>query len=254
MMCHDVTRLLPLYLDSELSPETSFAIAEHLEVCPTCDARAENERGLELSIRSRLLVPEPEDTAAWDTATGGVRRGLARSPVRRVALVAAAAVAVVLLATLAPWTHRELDMARSAAADHGRFITEVAEEDVPSATLDQLEVVTTRTLHGSLQVPAALPAGYQLVKVGQCTLDGAPVAYVILTGGGEPVSLFLMDRSELSRFPGAAARLAKEPTGVACDVKGRAFFLTGAADRLACGVGKLDGAELERLVRWLLSG
>jgi hypothetical protein len=63
-----------------------------------------------------------------------------------------------------------------------------------------------------------------------------------------------MDRRELSRFPDAAERLAENPAVVTCDVKGRAFYLAGVPDFLACGVGKLGVADLQRLVLWLLSG
>jgi hypothetical protein len=61
-----------------------------------------------------------------------------------------------------------------------------------------------------------------------------------------------MDRAELYRFPDAAARLAQEPDGVACQVGGRRFFLIGAANVVACGIGRMEPAALRDLVRWLL--
>jgi anti-sigma factor RsiW len=258
MRCPEVVRLLPLFLDSELSPETNYAVAEHFERCPGCLARVERERRLEEEMRARLTEPAPGDAAAWDEAMRAAARQEASARRRRmrgrVAGWAAAAAAALLLAASLPRTHRELDLAGSAAADHSRFVAEAAEEGLPPATLDQLEAIAGRTFPAARPVPGTLPAGYRLLKVGRCTLDGAPVAYLVLVGGGEPVSLFLMDRGELSRFPGAARRLAEDPAGVSCEVKGRAFFLAGAPDRLACGVGKLEAAELERLVLWLLSG
>lgn len=254
MRCPDVVRLLPLFLDSELSPETAYAVAEHLERCPACLARVGRERGLEEQIRARLMEAAPDDAAAWDGAMRAVARQKAPARWGRMTGWVAAAAAALLLAAFLPRAHRELDLAGSAAADHSRFVTEAADEGLPPATLDELEAVAGRIFRTARPVPRNLPAGYRLLKVGRCTLDGAPVAYLVLAGSGEPVSLFLMDRGELARFPGAAGRLAKDPGGVACEVKGRAFFLAGAPDRLACGVGRLDPAELERLVLWLLRG
>ena len=254
MRCHDVTRLLPLYLDSELSPETSFAVAEHLERCPACLARVEGERRLEERIRTRLMEPASDDAAAWERA---VRRAAGQGARgrrwHRTGLIAAGFAALVLAVCL-PHIHRELDLAGSAAADPARFVAEVAEEGLPPASLDQLEAIAGRTFRAARPVPPTLPAGYRLLKVGRCTLDGAPVAYLVLAGDGEPVSLFLMERPELARFPGAAGRLAEDPAGVACQVDGRAFFLAGAPDHLACGIGRLAPSRLRDLVLWLLDG
>ncbi len=254
MRCHDVVRLVPLFLDSELSPETNYAVAEHLDRCPACLARVEGERRLEERIRARLMESTPDDAVAWERAVSAAAGQRARwRPGRRTGLAAAAAAAL-LLAAFLPRAHHELDLAGSAAADHARFVAEVTEEDLPPATLDQLEEIASRTLRGSGTTPSSPPAGYRLLKVGRCTLDGAPVAYLILAGSGEPVSLFLMNREDLRRFPGAAERLARDSAGVACEVDGRAFFLAGAGDRLACGVGRLSPPRLRDLVLWLLDG
>ena len=257
MMCHDVTRLLPLYLDSELSPETSFAIAEHLGSCAACQARVERERKLEEEVRDRLTKPAPEDGDAWEQAVRAMasrREAGVRQERRGIAVAAAVGVAALLLAAIIPRAHGELDLARSAATDHARFAIQVAAEDVSRATMDELQAVASRTISGAVHVPAGPPAGYRILKVGRCNLDGAPVAYLIIAGSGEPVSLFLMDRQEMSRFPEAARRLAKDPGGVACDVKDCVFYLAAADELLAFGVGELSAAELERLVLWLLSG
>ena len=68
MRCHDVSRFMSLFLDSELSPETNLQMVEHLEQCPSCAARIDRERQLEERVRDVLLRSTREDDVAWERA------------------------------------------------------------------------------------------------------------------------------------------------------------------------------------------
>ena len=255
MTCHDASRLLPLFLDSELSPEVTLEMEEHFESCGECRRRLAAERGLEDSMRATLLEPGQTDRELWDRAVAvvvrpGRRGGLAGT--RVVGFAAVAGFAAVLVFAVVGLPHRELDLARSAAIDHRRFIVEISEEALPPATMHEFFDAGSRTLPLGTTLPADPPAGYSLLKTGQCTLDGARVAYVVLERQGEPISVFLMARDGLGRFPRFAAKLGIEPSGVNCRVAGRHFFGAGNRRLVACAVGQADPEELRNLVRWAL--
>ena len=257
MRCHEASRLLPLFLDSELSPEVTLEMEEHFESCEDCRRRLEAERRLEDSMRATLLEPDPSDAPTWDRAVAlaaqaGRRSGLSTTWVA--ALAAAAVFVVVLALVIAGAQHRELDLARSAATDHARFIAEIGEESLPPATMQAFFDVGSRILPRGAFLPAVLPAGYGLLKTGQCKLDGAPVAYLVVGRHGEPISVFLMSRAALLRFPRFAAKLGAETAGITCLVSGRRFFGAADTDVVACAIGRANPAELRNLVRWALSG
>ena len=255
MRCHEASRLLPLFLDSELSPEVTLAMEEHFETCEDCRSRLEAERGLEDSMRAALLEPHPLDAATWDRAAAlavrsGRRGGLTST--RAVALAAAAVSVVVVGFAIVGAPHRELDLARSAASDHARFIVEVSEEALPPATMVEFLDSGRRTLPQGTSLPAELPTGYGLLKTGQCKLDGAPVTYVVMGRRGEPISVFLMARDALRRFPRFAKKLDVEPSGVSCQAAGRRFFGAGNRSIVVCAVGRANPDELRKLVGWAL--
>ncbi len=256
MRCHEAIRLMPLFLDSELSSEMTLEVEEHFESCVDCRARLERERALERSMRVTLLEPEAGDAAAWEHAAQRAlrigRHGRLHVNWRAVSAAAAALVAVVASALL--WLPpRELDLARSAATDHVRFVAEISDEALPPATMSAFLEAGTQTLPPGSMIPTALPAGYGLLKTGQCKLDGAPVAYVVVGQHAEPISVFLIPRAELRRFPAFAVKLWRERSGVACQVAGRRFFGAGSRNVVACAVGRTNPSELQVLVHWALS-
>ncbi len=256
MRCHEARRLLPLFLDSELSPEVTLGIEEHFQGCASCRRRFESERGLEASMRSRLLASEPADRTAWDRALARAIQPHPRLRLSRggwAALALSTAFLGVIAVGLVTQRHHELDLARAAARDHARFLVEVREELLPPATMSQFSEVARRALPPGTAVPHDLPAGYELLKTGQCKLDGAPVAYVVMGGESEPVSVFLMPRQALARFPGFAARLGAETSGVNCQVPVGRFFGLGAGSVVACAVGRAAPADLQQIVRWALA-
>ncbi len=256
MTCHEAMRLLPLFLDSELSPEVTLAMEEHIESCASCRRRLESERNLEKAIRVVLIELQPDDAATWREA---LDRAVRQRPMWRLSRggVAALALGSTLLVGVAmgvmAWPHRELDLARSAATDHARFLVELREEVLPPATIRQFADIAHRTLPLGVDAPRALPSSYELLKTGQCRLNGAPVAYVVVRKNAEPLSVFLMPRQALTRFPAFAARLGTETRGVNCKVRGARFFGLASGNVVACAVGRADPAELQQLVRWALA-
>ncbi len=248
---------MSLFLDSELSSEVTLEVQEHLESCRSCCDRFERERRLEETMRAVLLEVGPDDAAVWDRAVlQAVRARRQRfSTLQKIASLAGVALFAALIAIyFFPADRRELDLARSAASDHSRFLVEVREEALLPATLTQFRDTGRQTLPPGMNLPAALPAGYRLLTTGRCKLDDASVVYLVMKHSGEPISLFLMPRGELHRFPRFGDKLRVEPVGVNCQISGRRFFGAASQEAVACAVGRADLAELQELVRWLLAG
>lgn len=57
--CSVVRDLLPLYIDKETGAETTALISEHLDVCPECRRRYENEKAGHIA---RSMKTPPRDS------------------------------------------------------------------------------------------------------------------------------------------------------------------------------------------------
>jgi len=118
MKCADVRDLLHPFLDGELEVEKNVAVLKHLELCPACQARSEQETRLrEVLARGAREELSPAErrrlvTGALDRAEGAEGSGSGRiTPLagrRRPVLVralAAAAAAALLLAAGGAWLY-----------------------------------------------------------------------------------------------------------------------------------------------------
>ena len=103
MKCVSVRRSLGFYLDSELSPEVSLAIADHLESCGGCRRRSVGEARIEAGLRDSLAALDSPHVAAMDRAVAGALGSIGVSPALAVAVIVLAAIG----GALAPlWLHR----------------------------------------------------------------------------------------------------------------------------------------------------
>ncbi len=51
MDCKDIQKLLSPFIDNELGAQDSFAVAEHLETCPSCLHEMEAMRDLDEQLK-----------------------------------------------------------------------------------------------------------------------------------------------------------------------------------------------------------
>lgn len=92
MNCQIIRDLLPLYCDDVCSRESRQAVEEHLAVCPDCQRVFQGMR------REKAVVPFPTDGKEEARVLETVKRRFSRQRVK--AVIAAAAVTVLLIATL----------------------------------------------------------------------------------------------------------------------------------------------------------
>ncbi len=135
MICKESLRLIPGYLDGELSEAQSAPLRQHLIDCPTCRKAASGEKAFK-----RWFEPEaPAVEVPVGFAARVVRRAFAgetgeapvaeqEAPILRFALRATAAAAVLLL-VLSAWV-RSVQLAQGNIEAETRVRTEVIRRDM----------------------------------------------------------------------------------------------------------------------------
>jgi anti-sigma factor RsiW len=245
MKCADLRRYLGLYLDSELSPETTADLLRHVETCSACAATLHAEQNLEQRIRASLRKPQPGDDEAWQGAVAGLPRSG-----RRWRPVAAGAAVIAIAATVLVWNarHRELDLAAELARHHVKYVGGHAPLGVETKDLAVASGYLRDNLDFACEPRSALPAGLQLVGARRCYLEGSPAAFYFFHRGAAVVTVAVCPLSDLARFPVAAERLNREGQ-VHCRVDGMEFVVIRDSERAVTAVGAIDPAELAAIAR-----
>ncbi|MBI4566420.1 MAG: zf-HC2 domain-containing protein [Planctomycetes bacterium] len=247
MNCAKVHRYLTLYLDSELSPETTYEITHHLERCEDCRGRMEGELRFEETFRKIVSKGNAAGNLAWDRAwakTFGWRR-------RRVVigLAAAASLALVAGALVMFVPHRETDLALAMLKSHEQYLAGAMGPAVETDDPDRL----TNYFSGKFSFAPSLgrpPGDVKLLGGRCCYLDRSPCAYLMAHAGNTAVSFFLADASQLSAFPEAAGKMKE---GV-FRCRAGPFHVLAFRDgnRLVGAIGELSAKHLESVTRALV--
>jgi anti-sigma factor (TIGR02949 family) len=191
MTCDDMRERLSEWVDGELSPDVTVAVAAHLDTCAICRARADSMRALKHAI-ARLPSRESPPVALRARIDA-----LRFTPPRRVllagALTVAALVAFALVTSLYLNGRNRPGASLSAdqlVADHLRSIAEPAE----IVSDDPHEVA--RFFAGHLSFAPVVPRlGGSALKGGRlCTLAGRRSELLFYDVNGETVSLFVANR------------------------------------------------------------
>lgn len=110
MDCHEIKKLIPLYLDHELSEADRQKVEAHLQICPDCRREARMlEKSWDLLVEIKAVEPDPNYLARfWKSVdarmpwyAGIYQDVLAAFQRRRWAPALAGALIVVLIATIA---------------------------------------------------------------------------------------------------------------------------------------------------------
>lgn len=242
MTCAELRRYLSLHLDSELSPETAADLERHVETCASCAERVRAEERLEHKIRKSLRGAT--DAEAWNRAIASFPRP------RRWAfpLAAGAAAAAILAILLWPRGHQELDLAAALAKHHSKYVS--GHSPLGAETSDPAEA--SRYLQAKLGFPCRvekpLPSDVRLIGARLCYLEGAPTGFYFLHSHRRVVTVAVVAREDLARFPVARGKL--DATGeVHCTVEGKAFVLVADGKRAVTAVGEVPAEELAKLAR-----
>jgi anti-sigma factor RsiW len=245
MNCERVRRYLPLYIDSELSSETTFEVVTHLEACASCRQRMEAELELETALGTALGAVTPAELAAFDRAAAIVGGTATR---RRTMAAAAAAVIVLVGAGLGFvwWANRGEDLADVMTHCHRKYL---AGATAPM-TVENDPTRLTEWFVGQVPFPVSVgrPQGdVKLVGARSCNLGRTVCAYLIAESRETTVSVFQIAASELHAFPKARRALADGSMRTRSGPFSVIAFKDGA--RVVCAIGEVSAADLDRVAR-----
>lgn len=250
MRCHEAKNLAGPYLDSELDAKTSYEIEQHLESCPDCARVFNTER--ELDTRMFAALRRGEKTAAmWQRLETQMssRSFWTRVKPLSMPLCAAAAVAAVILLILLWLNLRSVDLAVAVEKDHRAYV----EGNLSAQFAGPLPDAIAQTLSGRLDARAfsTFPSAtaFRIEGARVCHLSGVPVAWVLGRYEGIPVSVIVLNRSELAHFPRAKRRLDSGEPVLCTRTRLFQFAARVVGDQVVCAVADTSKAQLEELVK-----
>lgn len=208
MYCESVAKLLPPYLDLELSEGDRTELEEHIEVCPACKAELENQRELwdrlgEFRVRTHVdapaelwLVIERRLQPAGQVRRNGRIISLFRRP------LTTAATLTILIGTaafLGFWLSPGAAPAEASSIDYSLLLNGMG-ADVDAAVqrfLDcyHAEPVTREAAESaapelSYRVPVELPGSYRLVQAYRLRFGDSPGVAARYRRGEESLVVF----------------------------------------------------------------
>jgi anti-sigma factor RsiW len=254
MRCHEVRKFWGPYLDSELDARTSFEIEQHLEACPDCARVFDAEKELDERIFATLRAGEKTNKlwAGIETEVAAPRlaqRLVHFARTRKRAVFALLAVGLGVLA-FALWPReRTLDLAVAVAHDHTKYVTGAMQPQFDA--LPSLELLNQTSGRLDAAAFAKLPAAPDFRSQGKrlCHLSGVPVAWTLARVGQLPVSVVVLRRAELDRFPQVQERL-QAGHAVVCSRSGRFQFAARVVgEHVVCAIAATSRERLEDLVR-----
>ncbi|MEW5797017.1 MAG: zf-HC2 domain-containing protein [Candidatus Zixiibacteriota bacterium] len=251
MDCKQVRNYLAMYLDSELGPETTFEISQHLESCEACQKLADRETQLETKIKGILTTPHDNDDLIWTRAvTKAVSRsrtGLLGRPVWAIAAVLIGVLGVSYF--LLPWAgHRELDLAAAVSSEHVEFLAKSERTYAISGDEVAIESYFKGHLTPQFSVRGLDNSDRKLQGGNLCNVSGAATAHLLFSVHHEPVSVFWFERESLTNFPDVKSRMVSEGQSFHCKVDGKQFYVYVTDDAMVCAVGSVTPAEIQSVV------
>jgi anti-sigma factor RsiW len=215
--CAGVLERLDGWLDGELSPADTDAVARHLETCAACSGVLANRAALRERLRrvARSAEPAPELAArihsclGVDNSANRTRRGF----------LAAAATVLLSVGTYAAWKSGHLRLTPGAREDYiASIVPEVApvmriglQQHVHCAVFrsypaqapgeEELERGLVRQYAGLVRVMEThAPGGFRVAMAHQCEYKGRPYNHVVARRGGDPISLLITGRADGEAF------------------------------------------------------
>jgi anti-sigma factor RsiW len=256
MNCDEARRHWNLYHDSEGDADLFFRINEHLAACPAC---------AEWFYRESLLEDRVEETLRPGEATPELWRAIVLhagveqpQPVRRWFVPAwFTALAASLLLAIGGWllfgqsqtASADLpDLAKVTAEYHEKF----ADGTKPVAFASGSDLEVEHYLRGEVNFPVRCPprsdSGFLVRGAGVCRNPGCDLVYLVGHVEEAPVSVFVLSRGELKRFPEQVEAVRR--TGMHQWREGPNEMLMAEIDQsIVLVVGRTDRERLVRVLK-----
>jgi hypothetical protein len=217
MNCDDVRRHWNLYHDSEGDAALHLKINEHLASCSPCAEWFCKQSQFE-DLLTHHLASGPSDPDLWPSVLAGAglvtpaSRNRFLRPVVLVACLAATlliALTVGLVARLRP-NDGQPSLSVQAADWHTRLAD--GEVSIPFRSESDLEIeeYLRHQVSFAVRCPPRSDAGFAVRGAGTCQMAGEQAAYLVGNVERTPVSIFILSRDSLRRFPQQQAALGRE--------------------------------------------
>jgi hypothetical protein len=204
MTCHEVRQHWMLYFDSEGDAELHFRISDHLAMCPTCAEWFAQQQRLEQALGDKLAAGQATPDL-WSRALN--RAGVRSQPRSRWrwlagagSLAAAAAIALVIIQFTG--MSRSSDLGRLAASWHEKLVAGTVEPDFQSNSDSEVDRYLKAKVPFGVRCPPRTDVNFAVKGAGVCPVtDGENAAYIMGRVGPARVSILVLDRASLDRFP-----------------------------------------------------
>jgi anti-sigma factor RsiW len=247
MKCAEVRKFVRLYLDSELDTEHSFEVERHLESCVECAGLFEAVKKFDERLGKFLTRGQPT-RALWENVEAQI------SPVRLAKLntlwpLALAASLIIAAGLVFFMKSRTLDLANAVEECHSAYVHQLTTPEFSGPVPDKI----AQQFGGQLDAEAFayLPSRTTFSSSGArlCHVEGVPVALILGHNGSTPVSMIVLNKSELDHFPTMKQRL-ESGDPIVCGRSGRYQFAARFIDdHVVCVVGDTPRPVLENLLK-----
>jgi hypothetical protein len=251
MNCDEAREHWGLYHDSEGDPELFLRINAHLAECPACAEWFHRESRLEDHLSARLSGGEATpDLWSRVLARSGVQPAPATSNVRRWVLLGASlalAACVLVAAALSLTGLGAASLSRLSADVHDRISAGVEPVEFASDSDLEVEHYLRQRVTFPVRCPPRNDTGFVVAGAGTTTLADESAAYVFGHVDGRPVSVVILARDSLARFPRQLVAVREEGTHRCRE--GRHEMLMREIDRnVVVVIGDADSGRLERVL------
>lgn len=251
MNCHDAREHWSLYHDSEGDPELFLRINAHLGECPACAEWFHKESRLEELLVERLSAAEATpELWAHVLAQAGVQAPRVSS-LRRwffLASTLALAACVLVAVTVSLGTRDGASLSRLSADVHKSVASGNTGLEFESGSDLEVERYLRERVTFPVRCPPRNDSGFVVAGAGTTRLADESAAYVFGHVDGRPVSVVILARQSLARFPHQETAVRQEGTHRCRE--GQHEMVMSEIDRnVVVVVGDADTERLERVLR-----
>jgi anti-sigma factor RsiW len=215
MNCNEARQHWMLFLDSEGDPELHLRIREHIGGCPDCAAWFAKQGNVENKINEALSSGQPTPQL-WHRVLSHAKVPQAPRRQRRwLALGTAATAAAVLIVLLVFLKLREpstpTELARNAADWHEQWQRGNVRPELESTSDHEVDRYLKARVPFRVHCPPHTDVQFSVQGAGVCFMkDQRQAAYIVGSVGNSPVSILVLDKSNLDGFPQSGFHHRKE--------------------------------------------